>query len=103
MALVAVTVVNGAVRVDVEHLSMEDEGHDAVIQWHVDTPGWRFPSDGIVIENNQGQFVNLHVFDDGDKFRCIDLNNDGKEYKYDVKVTNGTATLTQDPYIKNGL
>ena len=102
MAKVDVSVVQGVVKVEPDTLPMGGQGHNATIEWKLNTPGWTFPSDGIVIEGNDGQFKHLRPIDHGLKFQCTDTNNDSKSYKYTVKVTNGTSTLEKDPIIQNG-
>ena len=99
MSQVLVSVVNNEVVVNLSRLSMLGKGIDALIQWDLVTPGWTFPDNGIVIDDNLGEFTRLHVVDEGRKFWCFDRNSDGKTYKYSVNVTNGQTTLTLDPTI----
>jgi len=101
MSKVEVSVVNGAIQVDRENLSMVGKGRNKPIHWNLTTPGWYFPVDGIVINNNEGEFTELSPGDEGRKFKCVDRNNDGKTYKYDINVTNGKIRLTLDPTIQN--
>lgn len=100
MSQIEVTVEGGVVRVDVEHLKMGKQ-KQATIKWKLKTAGCIFPSDGIVIEGNDGQFSNFQVSDAGTTFSCVDANTNNKEYKYDVKVKQGDATLILDPTITN--
>jgi len=102
MAKVDVSVVNGAIKVDPETLAMGGRGHNATIEWKLNTTGWTFPSDGIVIDDNHGQFKHLRPIDKGLKFQCTDTNDDSGRYKYTVKVTDGKTTLELDPIIQNG-
>jgi hypothetical protein len=102
MSKVDVSVVNGAITVVPDILPMGGQGHNATIEWKLHTPGWTFPSDGIVIDGNDGQFKHLRPIDKGLKFQCTDANNDAKPYKYNVKVTDGKTTLELDPIIQNG-
>ena len=99
---VMVSVSGNVVSVDVSNLRMAGKGHNAPIEWEMATSGWSFPSNGIVIKGNDGQFTQLQTYDQGRKFKCNDKNDDGKTYKYDVNVTNGQTTLTLDPTIENG-
>jgi hypothetical protein len=101
MSKVEVSVVNGKVIVDKEKLSMVGKGSNAPIQWQLNTSGWTFPSNGIVIHGNDGEFTDLATADGGRKFKCVDKNKDGKKYKYDINVTDGKGTLTLDPIIEN--
>ncbi|HEY0856130.1 MAG TPA: hypothetical protein VGE16_03690 [Albitalea sp.] len=101
MSRVEVSIVNGYVTVDRETLSMVGKGRNAPIQWNLTTPGWTFPSNGIEIEGNDGEFTQLRPTDEGTKFKCMDRNTGGKAYKYNINVTNGKTTLSLDPIIQN--
>jgi hypothetical protein len=98
---VTVSVAGNVVSVDTDKLHMAGKGGNAPIEWEMTTAGWTFPSNGIVIEGNDGQFTELQPHDQGRKFKCVDKNDDGRTYKYDVNVTDGKVTLTLDPTIEN--
>ena len=100
MSQVKVTVQDGNVGVDIQHLKMGKQ-KDATIKWKVETAGWTFPSDGIVFENNDGQFSDFKVTDNGKTFSCVDANTNTKDYMYDVKVTDGKQYKVLDPTIGN--
>ena len=100
MLEVNVSVVNNQVVADPPTISAGG-GQNVTIQWNLTTPGWTFPDDGIVIENNNGEFTQLRPIAGGTKFIAVDANNNGVRYKYDINVTNGQARLSVDPYIQN--
>ena len=101
MSKVEVSVIDGKVTVDRENLSMVGKGRNARIHWKLTTPGWSFPADGIVIDDNEGEFTKLEPAEQGKKFWCVDRNSDGKAYKYTINVSDGKTRLTLDPVIQN--
>lgn len=104
MQTVNVTVANNQVAVDQPRLDLSGAGRNVQIQWIIQTSGWTFPSDadGVVISGNTGQFTGGHVAQQGTRYIWTDANSDSQEYKYTVKVTNGSTTLPLDPIIING-
>lgn len=102
MPEVNVSVVNNQISVDPPTLPMSGRGPNVQIQWNLTTPGWTFPSNGIVIDNNDGQFTQLRPTAGGTKFLAVDANNNSTLYKYMVNLTNGQDQLSLDPYIQNG-
>jgi hypothetical protein len=102
MSEVNVSVVNNNIVVDPPTLNMAGRGPNAQIQWNLTTPGWTFPSNGIVIDNNNGEFTQLRPIAGGSKFLGVDANNNATLYKYMINVTNGQEQLSLDPYIQNG-
>ncbi len=77
-----------------------------VIEWTIQTNGWTFPDDGIVLKSDAG-----NQFSDGgkttgndNKFKWHDKNTDGNTYHYTVNVTNSAnnpPNLSLDPTIVN--
>lgn len=102
MPEVNVSVVNNQISVDPATLSMVGRGPNAQIQWNITTPGWTFPSNGIVIDNNNGEFTQLRPIAGGSKFLAVDANSNSILYKYIINLTNGQDQLSLDPYIQNG-
>lgn len=100
MSQVEVTVNGDQVSVDVEDLKMGKQ-KDVTIRWQIQTNGWTFPSNGIVVHDNDGQFSDFKVNGSGKVFSCLDKNTNTKDYKYDVTVTDGKRTLVLDPTIGN--
>ena len=71
------------------------------IEWTIDTPGYRFPPDGIVV--NAPGFGDGHVTGNGKKFVLNDAAAAGT-YKYTVKVVRESDNFScapSDPYILN--
>lgn len=102
MREVNVSIVNNQIVPEPATLNMAGAGSDAVIQWNLTTAGWTFPADGIVIDNNNGEFTQLRPIAGGAKFLGVDANNNSTLYKYTINVTNGQQRLSEDPYIQNG-
>ncbi|WP_280152652.1 hypothetical protein [Piscinibacter sp. XHJ-5] len=100
MSQVAVRVNGDQVSVDIDDLKMGKLKNET-IKWNLQTQGWTFPSDGIVIHDNDGQFTDFKVNGGGKVFSCVDANTNTKNYKYDVKVTDGKRVLVLDPTIGN--
>jgi hypothetical protein len=100
MSQVEVTVTGDRVSVNVEDLKMGKQ-KNVTIKWQLQTAGWTFPSDGIVVHDNDGQFSNFKVNGGGRTFSCVDANTNTKDYKYDVRVTDGKRVLVLDPTIGN--
>ena len=71
------------------------------IEWTIDTPGYLFPADGIVVAGPG--FGPGHVTGNGKKFVLNDAAAPGS-YKYTVKVvreSDGFRCRASDPYILN--
>jgi hypothetical protein len=99
---ITVTVNNGQVSVSPDPVSIgRGEGRNVQLRWRIGTPGWSFPANGIVIKNNNGEFSNDAVADQGTGFFMDDHNDRIGSYPYTVNVTNGQQTLTLDPTIIN--
>lgn len=79
-------------------------GNNQQIQWDIpisQTGGWTFTSDGITLASNNGQFSNPTIAEHGKRFIWHNANTVGGQYKYTIKVTNGTTVLEWDPTIIN--
>jgi hypothetical protein len=87
---------------------------DTLVVWHLLTPGWCFPTDGISFPDdpNHEVFKDLQQVDfDNSKpisfasgFYCLNKNKTKQAYSYFIKVqrTNlGTVAIRQDPTIQN--
>jgi hypothetical protein len=74
------------------------------IEWTIETAGYRFPEDGIVIDGT-GFRKNPGVNGNGRKFTVLDEYTDvGRDIKYTVRVvrdSNGAACPPLDPMISN--
>lgn len=101
MQFVNVSVANNQVSVDRDPLDLRGMGPTITIQWLIATQGWTFPANGIVITDNDGQFHDGHMAQQGTRYIWIDNNSGGKTYKYTVNVMNGSTPLTLDPSIIN--
>ncbi|HEX6706981.1 MAG TPA: hypothetical protein VF169_19640 [Albitalea sp.] len=101
MNQIDVTVADGKVSVNIDKLKMGKQ-KQAKIEWQLKTDGYTFPSDGIVIPGNDGQFSDFRVNGSGRTFSCVDANTNSKDYKYDVKVIDRNGTPYElDPTIQN--
>jgi hypothetical protein len=96
---VEVRIVNGEVSVDKPELDLRGKGPNVLIHWKIRENGWNFTANGIEIQGNTGQFTEPEP--QGPNFRWKNKNNDHARYKYTVNVTNGTSTLSKDPFIIN--
>ena len=76
------------------------------VVWTVDTVGWEFATNGIVIiNNNNAQFSDPQRYGNNQKFSWDDANTDRLTYKYNINVQPaGQPTLgaSLDPMIENG-
>lgn len=101
---VTVAIVNNSIVVTPDRLPMGKQKSQP-IHWTIDTNGWTFPADGIVITNPGDQFYDGGKETGNDrKFKWHDKNTVAGEYKYIVKVINSAnnpPTLTLDPIIVN--
>ena len=99
---VSVTITNDKIDVPVpDPVVIKGRGH--VIHWEIKTPGYVFPDDGIVVQDDTGhEFDGGHTAEQGKKFQLNDKNNFKKRYKYTIKVLKGSSPLTPlDPFIAN--
>ena len=94
---VKVTITGKVISVDIEPVKPKDKNVN--IHWTIDTAGWDFTANGIVIEDNQGQFSEPEK--KNKFFKWKDKNDDKKKYKYTVNVTDGKETISLDPWIWN--
>jgi len=76
-------------------------GNNINIHWDIDTAGWTFPSNGIVITDPGDEFSDPEVQNNGKRFKWKDKNSSGGSYKYAINVTNGSTPLSLDPTIIN--
>jgi hypothetical protein len=75
------------------------------LKWTMGTPGWKFPSNGIVIPTNAGQFTNFSPSSDGQTYTVDDANTDTLGYNYTINVqatANPKLAAALDPMIQNG-
>lgn len=98
---VSVSVVNGAIVCSPDTLPVGDH-KNVNIKWTITTPGWTFTHDGIVIDNNDGEFEELRIEATGTVAHEVDHDDNSTLYKYSVTITDGTHELTVDPAIQNG-
>lgn len=100
MADATVTIANNVVSVTPDPLPA-GPGNNVNLQWNINTNGWTFPSNGIVITNPGDQFSDPEVKNNGKQFKWKDKNTNSLSYKYTINVSNGTSTLSLDPTIEN--
>ncbi len=100
-APVSVTIQNNQVAVD--QVQLRVQGRNQQLQWNIQTPGWTFPQNGIAITpgNGSDQFRDPVIAQQGTRFILLDNNSSTGQFKYTVNVTNGSQTLSLDPYIIN--
>ena len=96
-----VEVINGQITVaEVEARTNSNQGG---IVWRMVTPGFRFPSNGIVIESSGKH--RCAVIANGRRYRCAKLRHDaGERYKYVVNAvveSSGQSLEPLDPWIVN--
>ena len=72
------------------------------IKWHIKTPGWKFPANGIAIDDNANVFINPGREKEYKVFRWTDLNPERQRYTYRINLTNGKTYASRDPGIGNG-
>jgi len=96
-AVVTVSVADRIISAHPHTLSMKGLGHDVLIEWNLVTPGWTFPSDGIVITDGDGEFYDLHPSDTATGFSCRNKNSNLTQYHYTITVTDGDALVGRDP------
>lgn len=99
---VTVTVVNGAIVLNPDPLVVGSD-HNLTLTWTLATPGWTFTQDGIHVDDDaDGEFGAPQQSADHRRITDTDKDDDVKDYKYEVSVTNGTDVVTIDPTIHNG-
>ena len=94
-----VSIANNVISVTPDPLPVS--GNNINIHWDISTPGWTFPSNGIVITNPGSEFEDPEVQNNGNRFKWKDKNSSAGNYKYAINVTNGSTPLTFDPTIIN--
>lgn len=102
---VSVTIANNTIACVPDRLPM-GQSNNQDIEWTIDSAGWTFPANGIVIKSDpNGQFSDGGKESGNDrKFKWKDKNTDRNEYKYIVNVTNSAnnpPNLSLDPIIVN--
>lgn len=75
-------------------------GNSPNITWQMMTPGYTFPSNGIVIVNGGTEF-DCRVEANGRRFMCHDKHTRSGKYKYTVNVSGSPAVPPLDPFIEN--
>lgn len=115
MKIVSVTVVadpkTGQSKIEVDPEKLKSGTNENVkIVWHLQTPGWYFPTDGIVIDDHDHVFKDVQPVDERDGFMrgfyCVNANNAKRTYSYWIKVLPTTPQLDvpairKDPTIEN--
>ena len=77
------------------------QGNSPNITWQMMSPGYTFPSNGIVIANGGGEFVNCHAEANGRRFTCHNNHTKPGKYKYTVNIAGSPAVPPLDPFIDN--
>ena len=75
-------------------------GNSPNITWQIISPGYTFPSNGIVIAGGGSEF-DCHVEANGRRFTCHNNHTQPGKYKYTVTVTGSPAVPPLDPWIFN--
>jgi len=99
-----VSVVDGKVRVDQERIEFKSEGKDVLITWQLPSASnFRFPQDGIVFDRKaQEEIDRCQPGKDGVQFTCVNRTKTPGEYKYTIKVQDGSKPLDPlDPFVVN--
>lgn len=97
-----------SINVDPETLRVPDRGFPKNIRWQIASEGYIFASDGIVINNPDGEFNEPALSPNGQAFKWKDKHSASKSprtYKYTVKVIK-TGEIPRncfpyDPVISN--
>jgi hypothetical protein len=81
-----------------EPINLKDDVRPVTIPWHLATQGWTFTNKGIEItgggwNEHQGQTPSDYIARSNSKNFLF--------YYYKINVTNGSATVTWDPFIWN--
>ena len=75
-------------------------GNSPKITWQMVSPGYTFPSNGIVIANGGAEF-DCRLEADGRRFACNNRHTTSGKYKYTVNITGSPAVPPLDPWIDN--
>lgn len=75
-------------------------GNSPKITWQLISPGYTFPSNGIVIANGGAEF-NCRVEANGRRFACENRHTTTGKYKYTVNLTGSPPVPPLDPWIDN--
>jgi hypothetical protein len=85
----------------VDHETVQvSRGNSPNITWQMISPGYTFPSNGIVFASGGTQF-DCHVEANGRRFACRDRNTTAGKFKYTVNVTGSPAVRPLDPFVEN--
>jgi hypothetical protein len=85
----------------VDHETVQvSRGNSPNITWQMISPGYAFPSNGIVFASGGTQF-DCHVEANGRRFACRDRNTAPGKFKYTVNVTGSPAVPPLDPFVSN--
>jgi len=76
-------------------------GNSPNITWQLMSPGYTFPSNGIVIPDGGNEFVDCRVEANGRRFMCHDKHTRPGKYKYTVNITGSPAVPPLDPFVDN--
>jgi hypothetical protein len=76
-------------------------GNSPNIIWQLQSPGYTFPSNGIVIANAGTEFDNCQIEANGRRFKCHDKHTRAGRYKYTVNITGSPAVPPLDPFVDN--
>jgi hypothetical protein len=65
------------------------------------SPGYTFPSNGIVFPNGGTEFVDCRVEANGRRFMCHNKHTKPGRYKYTINITGSPAVPPLDPFVDN--
>jgi hypothetical protein len=85
--------------VDSETLEVP-RGNSPNITWQMMSPGYTFPSNGIVFANAGNEF-DCHVEANGRRFSCHDRHTKPGKYKYTVNISGSPSVPPLDPWVDN--
>ncbi len=99
----AVSVVEGKhIVVHQEPLYFDRGQKDVKVTWWLPANSrYRFPKDGIVVRNEDGEFEKCHAEENGMRFACMNLHKKPGTYKYTIRVEGSPAVPPLDPTIVN--
>ena len=94
----------GKISVDPDVKRFAKKDRDFRITWTLESPGYRFPRNGIeFVTNPGGEIVDCHVHPNAERFSCLNVHGKPGAYKYTIRVEDlqGKQLEPLDPFILN--